>query len=55
MKWVRYDQVLDPIFEIHNCQALLKNFNMPMLLKLRIKLIKAGISVERVTDAVKPI
>jgi hypothetical protein len=56
MKWVRYDQASDPVFENHNCQCLLESFNVSVLLKLklRIKFVKAGLSVERVTDDLKP-
>jgi hypothetical protein len=53
MEWIRYGQASGPVFENHTCQCLLESFNVPLLLKLRMKFVEAGISVERVTDDVK--
>jgi hypothetical protein len=55
MKWVRYAQLSGPIFENDNCQCLLESFYVQVPLKLRMKFVKAGISVERVTNDVKPL
>jgi hypothetical protein len=55
MKWASDDEAPNPCVENHIWRCLFESLNIPVFLQFRMKSVKAGISVERVTNDTKPI